>query len=148
MSKKPFIGYIDIRAFAHATEDLEKVLTAIRNLLPNDLAETVQFEKGNLTGHHGNTIVLFTTQIADKKLLPNILEKIGQNLNALDKEDLNNNLNLRIEKTNLYLRFDKQAAFMNKIKYTHNDPIHLKIHFTNKTREELLEIFKNFGLLP
>jgi RNA binding exosome subunit len=148
MSQKPPIGYVDLRVFAHATEDAEKVLTALRNLLPMDLAETVQFEKNSLTGHHGNSITLFTAQLTEKKLLPVILEKIGQNINTLDKEDLNNKLPLHIEKTNLYLRFDKQAAFLSKIKFTQDDPIHFKIHFKNKSHEEILAILKESGLLP
>jgi len=148
MSQKPSIGYVDLRVFAHATEDLEKVLTALRNLLPMDLSETVLFEKNSLTGHHGNSITLFTTQLTEKKLLPAILENFGQNMNALDKDDLNNNLARHIEKTNLYLRFDKQAAFLGKIKFTQDDPIHFKIHFKNKSYEEIMEILKKSGLLP
>ncbi len=148
MSQKPPIGYVDLRVFAHATEDLEKVLTALRNLLPTELAETANFEKSSLTGHHGNPITLFTTQLTDKKLLPALLEKIGQNLNSLDKEELNNEINLHLEKHNLYLRFDKQSAFLGKTKFTHNDPIHLKFHFKAKTPDEIMEILKNAGLLP
>jgi RNA binding exosome subunit len=148
MSQKPSIGYVDLRIFAYATEDQEKVLTALRNLLPMDIAKTVQFEKNSLTGHHGNSITLFTTQLTDKKLLPALLEKIGQNINALDKDNLNNNLSLHIEKTNLYLRFDKQAAFTGKIKFAQDDPIHFKIHFKNKSYEEILETLKQSGLLP
>ena len=44
MSSKPLIGYIDIRVFAHATEDPEKVHTAVYNLLPQELVETFVFE--------------------------------------------------------------------------------------------------------
>ena len=147
MSQKTSIGYVDLRVFAHATEDLDKVLTALRNLLPTALTDIVQFEKNSLTGHHGNPITLFTTQLTDKELLPALLEKIGKNLNVLDKEDLNNNIHNRIEKTHLYLRFDKQAASMGKIKFTTDDPIRLKIHFKNKTPNEILSTLKEFGLL-
>ncbi len=148
MSQKPPIGYVDLRVFAHATEDPEKVLTALRNLLPTDLTETAQFEKSSLTGHHGNPITLFTSQLTDKKLLPLLLEKIGQNISALDKEELNDEIKLHLEKHNLYLRFDKQSAFLGKFKYAQNDPIHVKIHFKNKTPEEIMEILKQSGLLP
>ncbi|MDR2699472.1 MAG: hypothetical protein LBC12_01415 [Nitrososphaerota archaeon] len=147
MSQKPSIGYVALRVFAHATDDPEKVLTALRNLLPTGLAETTQFKKNSLTGHHGNSITSFTTQLTEKSLLPILLEKIGQNINTLDKEELNANINLHLEKTNLYLRFDKQAAFLGKIKFAQNDPIHLKFHFKNKTSAEILDILKKFELL-
>jgi len=148
MSQKTSINYVDLRVFAHATEDAEKIFTALHNLLPIDLAENIQLEKNSLTGHHGNSITLFTTQLTDKKLLPTILEKIGKNINALDKDNLNNNLPLHIEKTSLYLRFDKQAAFLGKIKFTQNDPIHFKFHFKNKKHTEIIEILQKSGVLP
>jgi RNA binding exosome subunit len=147
MYSNPPIGYIDIRVFAHATEDTEKVETAVRNLLPTELAEPLIFQKTALTGHHGNPIILFTAQLTDKKALPAALQKIGIGLNSLDKEELCRDLKLHLEKRNLYLRFDKQAAFLGNVKFTQNDPIHFKIHFKNKTPEEINEICSSSGLL-
>ena len=148
MSSKPPIAYMDIRVFAHATEDPEKVQTAVRNLLPDELAQTILFEETNLTGHHGNPIILFTAKLTDKKMLPRVLEKIGLGLNSLDKEELNDNLKLHLEKGNMYLRFDKQSAFLGTFKFSQNDPIHLKIHFKNKSYEQIAEVCKSSGLLP
>jgi RNA binding exosome subunit len=148
MSSKPPIAYIDLRVFSHATEDPEKVQTAVRNLLPTELAQTLVFEITSCTGHHGNPIILFTSKLTDKKILPTALEKIGRDIGALDKEELNRDIKLHIEKGNLYLRFDKQSAFLGAIKFSQNDPIHLKIHFKNKTAQEITAISKQTGLLP
>ena len=148
MSSKPPIAYMDIRVFAHATEDPAKVQTAVRNIFPADMAETLVFQGTNLTGHHGNPIILFTAKLTDKKLLPKSLEKIGKDLGVLDKEELNHDIKLHIEKGNLYLRFDKQSAFMGALKFSQNDPIHIKIHFKNKTTQEIIEFSKQTGLLP
>jgi RNA-binding protein len=148
MSSKPPIGYMDIRVSAHATEDQAKVQTAVRNMLPLELAVPLVFEKTSCTGHHGNPIILFTTKLTDKKALPATLEKFGSGLSALDKEELNQNLNLHLEKSNLYLRFDKQSAFLGKLKFTQKDPIHIKIHFKNKKAQEITEICRTAGLLP
>ena len=147
MSAKPPIAYIDIRVFAHATEDPAKVQTAVRNLLPEELAQTLVFEKTDCTGHHGNPIILFTVKLTDKKLLPAAVEKIGRELSALDKEELDRDIKLHLEKSNLYLRFDKQSAFLGALKFSQNDPIHLKIHFKNKTAQEITVISKQTGLL-
>jgi len=148
MSSKPSIAYMDIRVFAHATEDPEKVQTAVRNLLPDELAQTVLFEKTSLTGHHGNPITLFTAKLIDKKMLPRVLEKISLGLNSLDKEELSDNLKLHLEKGNMYLRFDKQSAFLRVFKFSQNDPIRLKIHFKNKSSEQIADLCKSSGLLP
>ena len=147
MSAKPPIAYIDIRVFAHATEDPAKVQIAVRNLFPTELAETLVFEKTSCTGHHGNPITLFTSKLTDKKLLPAAIEKIGVSLSTLDKEELGRNIKLHLEKSNLYLRFDKQSAFLGSTRFTQNDPIHLKIHFKNKTSQEISDFSKQTGLL-
>jgi len=148
MSSKPPIAYIDIRVFAHATEEPVKVQTAVINLFPTDLSENLIFQKTNLTGHHGNPIILFTAKLTDKKMLPEALKKIGKDLGVLDKEELNQDIKLHLEKGNLYLRFDKQSAFMGSLKFSQIDPIHMKIHFKNKTTQEIIEFSKQIGLLP
>ena len=148
MSSKPSVGYIDVRVFTHATEDAEKVLTAVRNLLPVELGETAVFKKTRLTGHHGNPIVLFEAKLADKQALLGVLRKIGAGLPVSDKEALDGDLKLHLEKRNLYLRFDKQFAFQGEVRFSQNDPIHFKIHFKNKSFEEIVEICREAGLLP
>jgi RNA-binding protein len=146
-SKYP-IAYVEIRVFSHATEDLEKVETAVRNTLPESLAALVIFTKMNCVGHHGNPIVLVETKLVDKGILPSTLEKIASALSSLDKEQLNTEIEQHIEKHDLFLRFDKQSALLGTLKLSTNDPIHFKIHFNNKTPDEIVEISKQAGLLP
>ncbi len=148
MPSKPPIGYIDLRVFAHATEDPTKVQTSVRNLLPEELTQTLLFQKTTLTGHHGNSITIFSTKLTDKKVLPLALKKIGAGLSSLDKEEFCRDIKLHIEKGNLYLRFDKQSAFLGTIKFTQNDPIHMKIHFKNLSSEQINDICGTNGLLP
>jgi len=142
------IAYIDLRAFAHATEDPDKVLNAIRNIIPTELIDTVIFKKSNLTGHHGNPITLLETRIKEKNTTQLIFEKISSGLSILDKELLNNEIDQHLEKGNLYLRLDKQSAYLNQLKLGITDPIHLRIHFKKHSREEVIDICKKFGLLP
>jgi len=146
-SKLP-IGYIEIRVFAHATEDTEKVLVAVAHTLPEELGESVVFEKTALAGHHGNPIVLFEAKLEDRKMLPSALQRIGSGLTALDKETLDSELKLHLDKGNLYLRFNKQQAFLGELRFSSNDPIHFKVHFKNKTTEEIIGICRESGLLP
>ena len=148
MSSKLPIGYINVRVFAHATEDSEKVLTAVRNILPLELSENAVFQKTSLTGHHGNPIILFEAKFVDKSMLPAALKKIGAELPSLDKETLASDMNRHLEKRNLYLRFDKQSAYQSALRFSQNDPIRFKIHFKNKTPEEIVNICRNAGLLP
>ena len=148
MSSKTPVGYVDIRVFAHATEDLEKVTSAVRNLLPEEINENTVIQKTSLKGHHGNPIVLFKTKITEKKALPLLLEKIAGGLCSLDKQTLDSEMKMHLEKRNLYLRFDKQSAYLGETKFASNDPIHFKIHFKNKTPQEIIAICREMGLLP
>ncbi len=142
------VGYIDIRVFTHATENQTKVETATKNLFPPELTETLVFERNNLSGHHSNPIIMLTAKLADRKLLPGALAKLGAGLSSLDKEQLNEEIGLHLERGNLYLRFDKQAAFLGQPKLTQNDPIHVKVHFKDKTNDQVVELAKQYGLLP
>jgi RNA binding exosome subunit len=146
-SKSP-IGYINIRVFAHATEDEERVVTAVHNTLPQELCESAVFKKTCLTGHHGNPITLIEVELADRQTLMAVLERIGSRLTALDRETLSSEMRLHLEKGNLYLRFDKQQAFLGELRFSSDDPIHFKIHFRNKTADEIIAICKEAGLLP
>ncbi|MCW4009932.1 MAG: hypothetical protein NWF05_04860 [Candidatus Bathyarchaeota archaeon] len=146
-SKSP-IGYIEIRVFSHATEDQTKVETAVRNTLPEALAAEVSFTQTSCMGHHGNPIVLSQAKLTDRTALPSFLEKIGAALNSLDKEQFADELKQHIEKHNLYLRLDKQSAALGKVKVSSNDPIHFKIHFKNKTPQQIMELCGQAGLLP
>ncbi|PIX31523.1 hypothetical protein COZ60_04140, partial [Candidatus Bathyarchaeota archaeon CG_4_8_14_3_um_filter_42_8] len=101
MSSKIPIGYIDIRVFAHATEEVDKVLNAVRNILPPELIDIVAFKKTNLTGHHGNPIILFETRIKEKNAAQTVFEKLSLGLSTLDKELLNSEIKQHLDKGNL-----------------------------------------------
>jgi len=142
------IEHIDVRVFAHATENQQSVETAVKNIFPEEIAQSIIFKETKLAGHHSNPIVLVSAKIDNKKLLPSALERFGENLNTLDKEQLNQEIELHLERSNLFLRFDKQAAFLQTLKFSTDDPIHIKIHFKNKTAQEITDLVKLFGLIP
>jgi RNA binding exosome subunit len=148
LSSKIPIGYIDVRVFAHATEDPNKVLTAVQNILPPELISNATFKRANLTGHHGNPILLLETRIKDKQFCQALFERLSAKLSALDKELLAREIESHIENGNLYIRLDKQSAYLNKVKLSNTDPIHIKIHFKKHDVKEIVEICRKFGLIP
>ncbi len=148
MSSKIPIAYIEIRVFAHATEDLDKVLTAAKNTMPAESTSAVSFKKTDLTGHHGNPITLFETRIKNRKAAQAFLEKLASGLGIMDKELLGNEILEHVEKGNLYLRLDKQSAYLGELKLGSPDPIHLRIHFRKPRAEDVVDICREFGLLP
>jgi len=146
LSKSP-LGYVDVRVFVHATEDEEKVLTAVRNILPREVAEDAVFTRKNLSGHHGNPILLVEAKLTDRAKLPMVLKKIAESLSPLDRENLTENIETHMERGNLYLRLDKQAAYFGKVKLGSADAVHLKFHFRNRTVVEILDFCTDAGLI-
>lgn len=148
LSSKNPIGYIDIRVFAHATEDPEKVLTAVRNMLPPETLDAVAFKKSSLAGHHGNPIIVFEARVNDRNAVQAIFSRIAASLGVMDKEMLNSEIESHLENGNLYLRLDKQFAYLNEVRIAKADAIHFKIHFKKEKPNEIIEICRKFGLLP
>ncbi|MEM3697030.1 MAG: RNA-binding domain-containing protein [Candidatus Bathyarchaeia archaeon] len=148
MSSKIPIGYIDIRVFAHATEEVDKVLNAVHNLLPAEVVDTITFKRTVLTGHHGNPITLLEARVKDKNAVQAVFKKLASSLSPLDKKLLRNEIKQHLEGGNLYIRIDKQSAYLNEVKLCTTDPIHFRIHFQKHNPEEIIEICRKFGLLP
>jgi len=148
LSSKIPIGYIDIRVFAHATEEVDRVLNAVRNVLSPELIDVVVFKKTNLTGHHGNPIILFETRIKEENAARTVFEKLSLGLSTLDKGLLDSEIDQHLDKGNLYVRLDKQSAYLNELKLSSADPIHFRIHFKKHSQEEVIDVCRKFGLLP
>jgi len=148
LSSKNVLGYIDVRTTVHATEDSEKVLKATYNTLPTELEQMVTFKKASLAGHHGNPITALETRIKDKTAVQRTFEKLASDLRPLDKELLRSRIEQHVENGNLYLRLDKQSAYSNKLVLCRTDPIRFRIHFKKHGLQEIVEICRNFGLIP
>jgi RNA binding exosome subunit len=148
LSSRVPIAYVDIRVFAHATEDTEKVLSAVHNVLPTELVDKVVFKKTGLTGHYRNPLILFETRIKEKDAVKAAFEKLASGLGSSDKELLNNEIKQRLDKGNLYVRLDKQSAYLNELKLCSKDPIRFRIHFKKSNPEEIVNVCKKFGMLP
>ena len=146
MSKFP-VAYIDIRVFAHATEDQDKVIAAARNVISPEHWETNQFKKTSVTGHHGNPIVLLETRIEDEDAAEGILRNLAQGLSILDKERLSSEFEQFLEKGNLYVRLNKQFGYRNRLKLESADPIHLRLHFRKPRVEEVKDVCIRYGLI-
>lgn len=145
---KSQIAYIEISLFAHATEDIEKVMKAAYSIISDGLAPKITFNRSTARGDHGNPIVLLKTKVEDSEMVQTILEHISSQLSNLDKEKLLRDLDLHAENGNLFIRFDKQSACKGYMRLSSGDPIHVRVRFRNKKREEVVEICKDIGLLP
>ncbi len=141
------VAYIDIRFFAHATEDVDKVMEAAQHVLPSDHMEDIVFNKSNLRGHYGNPITLFEAKIKNKETIRALVENLSSHLSELDKETLSREIHLHVEKGSLYVRLDKQAALQGKLKLCTSDPIRLRIRFRKRKIEDIVKTCQELGML-
>lgn len=112
-------------AHAHATEDEQRVLRALRALLP----EVVEVQRSKLEGHHGNPIIVFEAKVDRRPILRDMWKQMTARLRAGELEKIRDILSLRTDEScHLYLRFDKQLAFSEELALTESgDAIHLKL---------------------
>lgn len=132
-------SFIEISSIIHATEDLDKVMKAIRNTLPEEFADE-EYEKSNLLGYHRNPIITLKIFIRERVKEIAFLKNILGRLEADDRACLSLKFKDYMDsKGNFYLRLDKQEAFLGKIKLGFVDIIHIKVKldFTPITLEEL-----------
>ena len=117
-----------ISAFIHATEDAIKVIAACQQLLPDAFRNNMIFTQRALQGHHRNPIIFLETTIQDPAVIKESITTIDQQLRSTDRyllwQDGHRYLD---EKGNLYLRFDKQAAYKKQLVFSQADPIRVKI---------------------
>ena len=141
------IDYVEVRVFVHATEDEDKVQTAIATILPPELVDEISFKKTKLSGYHGNIILLLETRIQRKPLVHAVFLRLTRHLSPSDKEDLTDEIEHHLDKGALYLRLDKQAAYLHHFKIHPSDAIRLKLHFKQKSQKEIIEFCRVAGLL-
>lgn len=104
------IQRVEIEAFVHATEDSEKVMSCLRNLVPFEFEPMEE----KTEGHFGNPITILKVKITRQKEVSEFIGFIRGALPKNDKAKLVRELETRLEGNKLYLRLDKMLAFEGK----------------------------------
>ena len=116
---------VEVSTFSHATEDEDKVEKAMKNLLPEE-SRDIWLTKTTLKGHHGDPITILTGKTR-RKGATGVLRRVVQELSSLDQQRLLDETEERLDDGgNLYIRLDKQNAYMSKIRLLETDPVRMK----------------------
>ena len=137
---------VEARVFVHATEDKEKVLKALLEVLPEDLRKEVRIEEERLEGHYGNPIIKLTIRVEGEDA-PRVLEYMLSRLSAADRQLLAASLEDRVDKDGtLYFRVSKQEAYKgNLYVYEADDVIRISVHFTGRRSKAMREYERMLG---
>lgn len=117
------IHNISYRVFVYGTEKERKVKEAIKTLFPNSSPQL------NITeGYFKNPVLILHDKITKSRDIKGFI-KILENLDLQARRRVLNELDSKMdEKGNLFLRFDKQRAYLGNLKIIeHGDAIHVKI---------------------
>ncbi len=121
---KPILASAEIRFYAQATEDEDKLLKTLseRLRIPQE-----QFEKENLEGHFRNPIISFRAHITGADA-----DRFAKGLVLLfdetDKESILRNIPSYMDEHGaLYLRVDKQSLFTDKLRESQADAVRIRL---------------------
>ena len=130
---------VHFRVFCHSTEDEVKVVHALKFASG---AEDVTREVTE--GYHGNPIIILEVFIKEKRRSKDFFSKLGKD----ELREIIDSLEKRMDDDcNLYLRLDKQEAFLGKLVMTTSDDaiaIRAKVESYPKNRESAMKSASEF----
>lgn len=147
-SEEMKIFSLTISVFCHETEDLDKIRNSIECLFPSAKEAEVKAEK--VKGHFGNYITLLEYKFG-KSSANVIFNEIISRISSTDMLVIVTTLSTRMDKSKLYLRFDKQYLVGKKeisLKEG-NDVVKVMVSFNEPFKEvskELKQIAGNRAL--
>jgi len=117
------IHYIHLRTSAQATEDPEKVRSALKLLFPprGRLAkkDSITVHETITTGYHDNPIIVMEAELKQNKDCQYLVDRIREHLGPAGISQLAAELENRVDDDcNLYIRFNKQEAYLGKLMTT------------------------------
>jgi len=113
----------EINLVLHATEDEDKVLKAIEDVL---LVQPKRFSSSHLEGHFKNRIVLQKAILSSNEA-GSLAKRVMSLLNSTEREHLSRFLHeYSDEKGNLYIRLDKQRICKGRVSLSESDAIRIR----------------------
>ena len=142
----PRIESIVVQVLCHATEDEEKVMKAVENVVGSDALEWMAVSSESLTGHYGDPITLIKLTLTDKKQAENVLSKILSMLQEWERDEVWGDRAVKGKHGGkLYIRLDKQAAYLGTLRISDKDSIRIQVNFRGQLQALRRRIEKRWG---
>lgn len=129
----PRIERLVVQVLCHATEDEEKVMKAVENLVGSEAMEHMSLSSSSLTGHYGDPISLIRLTLIEGRIAKQVFRGILERLSPEEREEV---WSERAEKGKhggkIYLRLDKQAAYLGATRISDRDPIRIQVNIRGK----------------
>ena len=104
----------------HATEDVEKNMEVVQNIIPLEIIEDTNVKQERLEGGYGNLVEFFRITFTRKKEIDIAIKNIALKISEEDKEILANEFNERFDsnKSTFFLRIRKESAIKKELQIT------------------------------
>jgi RNA binding exosome subunit len=133
MKKALSISSAEVSVFSYSTEDEKKVKAAVLNTFPKELREVVKFSSQILKGHYNDRIIVLRAEL--KREAQSLAYYLLNQFSLMDSRRLLDELDSRMDSSgNLYIRLNKQEAFLGYIELGESDPIWIKLKFKSSGR--------------
>ena len=132
----PFVTKIEVRAYARATEVSDRVAASIMFIFPERLRQRVSVSMSNAEGQAGDEIMVISATLKGQEDCDGVLNYILEQMDSHSLRALERSLDIRLdEKCILFLRIDKQAAFLGVMKLADDsDVVSARFHFKQYPR--------------
>ena len=132
----PFISKIEARAYARATEILERVETAVLNLFPELMRPLISMKISSAEGQSGDVISIVSSELEGKENCQTTFDFVLSEMKRESQRALRRSIDLRLDNDCvLFLRIDKQAAYLGEVELTDkSDVISVRFHFRDYPR--------------
>ena len=142
----PRVEKISIQVLCHATEDVKKVLKAVQNVVGSEAAEKLSMTSENLKGYYGDPVTLLRIFLLEKEVCEKVFSRILSSLSEAEREELWRERSKKGKHGGkLFVRLDKQEAFLGKLRQSDKDPIRIVIEIRGNMdmlRKRLEETFQ------
>ena len=133
---KNIVAKIDL--ILHATEDFQKVVEPLNELLGIEKEEIV---KQSLSGHFGNPIFMLHTELK-KKRADQFIKKFVSLISRDIMMEMLTNIEERIFESSMYIRFSKQNLVEKILTLEEKDPIRIAIYTPTYVKKEIPDTYR------
>jgi RNA binding exosome subunit len=132
----PFVSKIEARAYARATEVLERVAISVQMIFPEHLRQKLVVSESKAEGQAGNAIIVITATLKGQVDCQSVLNYIFEQMDNQSRRAIERSLEIRLDdECVFFLRIDKQAAFLGNMKIAEEtDVISVRFHFKHHPR--------------
>jgi RNA binding exosome subunit len=131
---------VEVSYFLHATEDYDRVITAIAKVLH---IQSESFTSSEAQGHYGNPIKVVRAHLIGKEAV-DFVRVLFESFSSVQKQEMFANIDRSLnEHGDLFIRLDKQRLLSGKLVSSDIDPVRIKIKLRfNIGRDSILQAYQ------